>query len=101
MDIYLKSIFYKYADFKGRSTFVEYWTFFLYNVVIMIIVAITAGLYRAPVLVPAYQVVIFLPWVSAGVRRLHDTGRSGWWLILPLYNFYLLTTPSGQNKSYF
>jgi uncharacterized membrane protein YhaH (DUF805 family) len=93
MDIYLKSIFYKYADFYGRMTRKEYWTFVLYHVVVTLVMAVTAGLYRQSILVPIYQLFILVPLISTGFRRMHDIGKSAWFFWVPGYNIYLLSKP--------
>src|SRR5262245_59397397 len=69
----------KYVDFKGRASRSEFWWFFLFQIIVCIVAA---------VIHPLLQVVVglglLLPSISAGVRRLHDTGRSGWWILLGL-----------------
>jgi uncharacterized membrane protein YhaH (DUF805 family) len=40
------------------------------------------------VLATLYQVAVFLPTVAAGVRRMHDTDHSGWWILVPFVNLY-------------
>jgi uncharacterized membrane protein YhaH (DUF805 family) len=39
---------------------------------------------RGPILVPAYALVVLLPAIAVGVRRLHDIGKSGWWIFIAL-----------------
>jgi uncharacterized membrane protein YhaH (DUF805 family) len=43
---------------------------------------------------------LWLPLFAAGIRRIHDTGRSGWFILVPIYNLILMFTPSnpGTNK---
>lgn len=45
------------------------------------------------------SVVCFIPLIAAGVRRMHDTGHSGWWLLCPIYNIVLLATPTDPNTN--
>ncbi|WP_040482134.1 DUF805 domain-containing protein [Luminiphilus syltensis] len=80
----------KYAVFSGRSRRKEYWYFFLFNLIITLILGLAevfAGI--APetdqsVLAALYQLAVLLPSIAVGVRRLHDTDRSGWWLLIGL-----------------
>jgi uncharacterized membrane protein YhaH (DUF805 family) len=80
----------KYAVFEGRARRTEYWMFFLVNVVIAIVLAIidTAVGLRSGMgvglLGTLYSLAVLLPGLAVGVRRLHDTARSGWWLLLAL-----------------
>jgi uncharacterized membrane protein YhaH (DUF805 family) len=74
----------KYATFSGRARRSEYWYFFLFNV----IVSIVAAIIDAAIGTPALQIIVGLgllvPGIGVGVRRLHDTDRSGWFLLIAL-----------------
>ena len=77
----------KYAVFSGRAHRKEYWFFFLANVLIMLALSLLAemsgaGLIR--ILYTLYWLAVLVPSIAVGVRRLHDTGRSGWWMLLGL-----------------
>lgn len=82
----------KYAQFEGRSRRKEYWSFFLLMLGVYIVAGMidgilglagmVLGLYGPLSLVAA--VALFVPSLAVGVRRLHDTGRSGWWLLIGL-----------------
>jgi uncharacterized membrane protein YhaH (DUF805 family) len=81
----------KYAVFSGRAQRAEYWYFFLFYMIIYIglsIVEGVTGLYFAEpnigLLSGIFALGTFIPSLSVGVRRLHDTGRSGWWLLIGL-----------------
>ena len=91
----------KYADFRGRARRKEYWLFHLFNVVfLMILLSADASLgwqwddeNRVGVLSGLYSVAVLLPSVAVLVRRLHDTGRSAWWLLIvnvPLLGSFVL-----------
>jgi uncharacterized membrane protein YhaH (DUF805 family) len=66
----------KFWDFGGRASRAEYWWFVLFNVLVTIPFALLG-----PLLFVA-GIVLLLPQLAVGVRRLHDTNRSGWWLAL-------------------
>ncbi|MEU3253632.1 DUF805 domain-containing protein [Streptomyces sp. NPDC006997] len=72
----------KYAEFSGRARRKEYWMFVLFSSLIYVVlmgVGLAADLTWLPVVFGAAMLV---PSLSVGVRRLHDTGRSGWWLLI-------------------
>ena len=73
----------KYADFNGRARRKEYWMFILFNIVIAIVLAVIDSLLgTAPIIYLVYILAVFIPSISVGVRRLHDIGKSGWWLFI-------------------
>ena len=81
----LRNSFRHSVSFKGTASHSEFWCWILFLVLLgILLLAIVAciGLIR-PVLFTAYALaaLLFLPTLSAAVRRLHDTGHSGWWII--------------------
>lgn len=81
----------RYADFSGRSRRSEYWYFVLFVVLIEIVlvgIERMLGLGSAGsgygVLSGLFMLAMFIPHLAVGARRLHDTGRSGWWLLIGL-----------------
>jgi len=75
----------KYAEFNGRARRSEYWYFVLINVFISLVIFIVdAGLGSFGLLGILYSLAILIPGLAVSVRRLHDTGRSGWMLLLAL-----------------
>jgi uncharacterized membrane protein YhaH (DUF805 family) len=79
----------KYAVFSGRARRKEYWTFTLINVLISIVLTIiemVAGLTHGGFgpLTSLYSLAVLIPGLAVSIRRLHDTNRSGWWLLIPL-----------------
>lgn len=91
----------KYAVFTGRARRKEYWMFFLINFVIALLIGVFEGLIGVnEVFSNLYSLAILIPSIAVGVRRLHDTDRSGWWLLLPIVNiiFLALEGQSGTNR---
>jgi len=90
MNWYL-DVFYEYAVLKGRAARKDFWMFYLINVVFMAIALFidkVSGLgsrdyYAGPVFI-IYTLLVLTPLVTVCVRRLHDTGRSGWWVFIKL-----------------
>jgi uncharacterized membrane protein YhaH (DUF805 family) len=80
----------KYAVFNGRATRTEYWMFFLVNFLISIALTVLdkfsgmKGMYSFGVFNLIYSLAVFIPSLAVLVRRLHDTGRSGWWFFISL-----------------
>jgi len=75
----IQTCFKKYACFTGRAARSEYWWFILFYFVLAFVAAlINQNLYGLVVL------AMFLPLLAVSVRRLHDTNRSGWWVLLGL-----------------
>jgi uncharacterized membrane protein YhaH (DUF805 family) len=87
----------KYADFSGRASRPEYWWFVLALIVVYVVVSIVESILGINRMVGGvYGPLMILLWIgtivpqiSVGVRRLHDTNRSGWWLLLPLIPYGL------------
>jgi uncharacterized membrane protein YhaH (DUF805 family) len=93
---YVKTCFKKYADFSGRARRSEYWYFYLFNIIVSFALYIPAialmvaesELFWLPVgLLIIYGLAIILPSLAAVVRRLHDTGRSGWYYLMAFIPF--------------
>jgi len=80
----VRSVLTQYAVFTGRARRSEFWWFFLAN----FIAGIVATIIDAGIGYPVFQIVVTLglliPGLAVGARRLHDTGRSGWWQLLAL-----------------
>lgn len=91
----IKVCFQKYVDFSGRARRSEYWFFYLFYVLVLAVAtAISETLSNLVVL------AFLLPLLSAAVRRMHDVGKSGWFLLIPIYGFILAVTDSqaGPNQ---
>ena len=83
-----------YADFDGRARRKEYWYFTLFNFLAFFALTIIdniIGSFNTDVgiglLGGVYSLTVFIPAIAVSVRRLHDTDRSGWWLLIELIPF--------------
>ncbi len=81
----------KYAVFSGRARRSEYWYFVLFNVLISMVLSfvdLTIGTATSTgsigLLGGLYSLAVFIPSLAVAVRRLHDTGKSGWWVLFGL-----------------
>lgn len=84
MEWYMKVIR-NYAGFEGRARRQEYWMFTLFNVIISLVLSLLANIASFfSILSMLYALAVLLPSLAVGARRLHDTGRSGWMLLLGL-----------------
>jgi len=97
MNYYLK-VLQNYATFSGRARRSEYWYFFLFNIIAGFVLGFIGGLLKVSVLSSIYSLGIIIPSIAVGVRRMHDVGKSGWFLLIPIYNLILLCT-EGEKKS--
>lgn len=93
----------QYAVFQGRARRKEYWYFYLLLMIINFVLGFLSGLYDSvglSILSTLLMLAALIPSIAAGVRRLHDTNRSGWWLLLPFVNLVLLCFDSdvGSNR---
>lgn len=89
MDWFLDAFKYKYLDFTGRARRTEYWMFMLFHFLIIILLAVLSAVLGdigvstvGTFLLVVYILMSFLPALALTVRRLHDTGRSGWYYLL-------------------
>ena len=78
----------KYTLFTGRSRRTEYWYFVLFNLIVAVVLALVDSVVRKilgfGVFGTLYGLAVLLPGLAVSIRRLHDTDRSGWWLLLAL-----------------
>ncbi|AOK90880.1 MULTISPECIES: DUF805 domain-containing protein [Paenibacillus] len=87
MQWYLK-VLQNYVGFQGRARRTEYWMFTLFNVIACLILYLVDLLLGLPlVLTLIYSLAVLLPSLAVFVRRLHDTGKTGWWILIALVPF--------------
>ena len=96
---YYISVLKNYATFTGRARRKEYWMFVLFNIIFSFAFGFICGLAGVPDLAQLYTLVVLLPSIAVGVRRMHDTGRSGWYLLVPIYNFILAVTEGDKGDN--
>jgi uncharacterized membrane protein YhaH (DUF805 family) len=96
-----------YVQFHGRARRKEYWLFGLFSAIISILLSVIGTLIHFKYLNSLYSLAVFLPTLAVTIRRLHDIGRKGWWVLIgliPLIGwiilivFYCLDSQPGTNK---
>ncbi len=82
---YYLAVLKKYATFKGRARRKEYWSFFLVNFLIsLLLVAVSFFIRDKGIIGMIYSLLMLIPGIAVAARRLHDINRSGWWLFIGL-----------------
>lgn len=96
----------KYIVFEGRSSRAELWYFYLISVLISFVLGFAEVFYKISVntgpfnLSDLYSFIILLPTIAVWIRRMHDINKSGWFILIPIYNIYLALQKgdSGPNR---
>lgn len=83
---FLKVVKENYANFEGRARRSEYWYFTLVSVLISIVLRIIDSVVGSEIGIVGliYSLAVLVPSIAVGVRRLHDIGKSGWYLLVAL-----------------
>ena len=109
MELMFKPLF-KYATFSGRARRKEYWLFTLFIAIgsfIAIFIDSMLGFSEFNLVYFIWSLAMLFPILAVGIRRLHDTGRTGWWLLLTLFPliggivltvFFCLRGEAGANR---
>lgn len=84
MNYYVEVLTKKYAQFSGRARRSEFWFFVLFNFIASMVLGFIDGFIGYQILSGIYSLAVLVPSIAVWVRRLHDTGKSGWWLLLAL-----------------
>ncbi|MCF6379479.1 DUF805 domain-containing protein [Nocardioides KLBMP 9356] len=80
----VRTCFSKYVDFSGRARRSEYWYFTLFNIILSVVASFIDAALSSQVVGLLVTLALFLPGLAVSVRRLHDTDRSGWWILIGL-----------------
>ena len=84
-----------YADFDGRARRKEFWMFVLFNMIVSIVLG-KISFWLGNI----YSLVALVPAIGLSIRRMHDVGKSGWFILIPIYNIILAATAGveGENE---
>lgn len=99
---HVTTVFQKFADFKGRASRAEYWYFVLFNIILswgslIIIGMISAS--AASVINLIISLALLIPSLAVAVRRMHDVNKSGWFILIPIYNLILALTEGDKGDN--
>jgi uncharacterized membrane protein YhaH (DUF805 family) len=91
---YFVKVLKNYVNFEGRARRAEYWYYTLISIVISIILIFVDDAMgsEAGLLGNIFSLGTLLPSIAVGVRRMHDLGKSGWYILIPIYNLVLFCT---------
>lgn len=103
---YFTAVMKNYAGFTGRARRSEFWYFYLFSVIISVVLSIVGSIIGFHFLSTIWSLAVLVPTLAAGARRLHDTGRSGWWQLIGLTGigiivlivFYVQDSNPGENQ---
>lgn len=114
MNYFIDCLTKKYVCFSGRARRQEYWMFVLFNIIAAFVVGFIGGFLASVTGVDAfaflgaiYNLAVLIPSFAVFCRRMHDTGRSGWWWLIGLIPFVgwivllvfcCLDSQPGENK---
>ena len=106
-NIFINAVKGQYFDFKGRTKVADFWKFVLVAFVINIVLSIVDSIIGVKILSSLFGLAILCPMLGIGARRLHDTGKTGWFQLLniiPLVGaivliiFWCQPSQNGANK---
>ncbi|WEK37524.1 MAG: DUF805 domain-containing protein [Candidatus Pseudobacter hemicellulosilyticus] len=79
----------KYATFSGRARRKEYWYFMLFHGIFVIFFSVFDLYLEFSLTYPLYALATLLPILALNARRMHDVGKSAWYMFIPIYSFIL------------
>lgn len=93
----------QYADFNGRARRKEYWMFtliFMLAYYALLFLTIALEMPSLAMLIGVFALGLLVPSIAVAVRRMHDVGKSGWYILIPIYSLILAVTDSvpGPNE---
>ncbi len=91
----IRAGFQNYANFKGRASRAEYWWWCVFTILLSFVLSLIDGSVS-----DLAEFVTLLPSIAVAVRRMHDTNRAGWFILVPIYNLILLLRRGdlGENR---
>jgi uncharacterized membrane protein YhaH (DUF805 family) len=99
---YFVKVYKNYANFEGRARRSEYWyyTLFYYLIAIVLVFVDQAIGSEIGIVGLVFALGSLIPSIAVGVRRMHDVGKSGWYILIPIYNLVMFCTngDTGTNE---
>jgi uncharacterized membrane protein YhaH (DUF805 family) len=98
----IKNFYTGYVDFKGRTSRSGYWLAILFYIIVGTVIGTlegqtvdaTTGIATSGPIASAWALVNLLPLLASAVRRMHDVSKSGWFILVPIYNLVLSLSAS-------
>lgn len=91
----IRSGFQGYTNFRGRASRAEYWWWALFTVILSILLSSINDSFGN-----LGSLITLLPSIAVAIRRVHDVDRTGWFILVPIYNLILVLRrgDSGENR---
>lgn len=88
----------KYFKIEGVATRLEFWYFVLFNWLVSLGASLLDIFVPGQHLENIVAILFFIPSITVGIRRMHDTNHSGWWLLMPIVNLVFLLSPTKPSR---
>lgn len=88
----------KSLQIDGVASRLQFWYFVLFTWLVSIGASILDIFVPGNQLENIVSILLFVPSITVGIRRMHDTDHAGWWLLCPIVNFIFMVTPSKPNR---
>ena len=92
----IKKSLQNFANFNGRATRKEFWSFYLFLLVSAFVGGIVDGIAGTTYIGNIVVIILLLPYIAVAIRRMHDVNKSGWLILVTIYNLILFLTPSKE-----
>ena len=92
MNYFLDALKNKYAMFSGRARRAEFWQFFLFMWIGLVVLAFIGRLIHFPAIAAIFYLGVIVPYLAVLVRRMHDVDKDWWYMFIPIYNIILACT---------
>lgn len=100
IEVFKRTIMTEYAKFDNRVSRRDYWYFILIYMILYIGLAVVASIIPAMyIVVTIFALGIMLPSLGLAIRRMHDINKSGWWILVPIYNLWLVCQPGDKGSN--
>jgi uncharacterized membrane protein YhaH (DUF805 family) len=88
----------KTFQFDGVTSRRDFWYFVLFNWLVSIGASIVDIFIAGNLTQNIVSILLFVPSITAAIRRMHDTDHAGWWILLPIVNLVFLVSPSTTSR---